>query len=141
MVALSELFVLVGLYADRGWLDVVMMCSFRLVHVFHFISILGIGIVDCSLPGVHGLVVGFDGILVTEGRVHFLLDDGAHGVRQLVRHGIQKRELRLNLLLGERAHRNQLLEEPLVGGAELSELDSHVTLVDYVDDELAETLV
>ena len=140
-IFLSELFVLVGMDADSGWLNVVMSRSLRFCIVINFICFLGIGVVHRSLPGVHGLVVGFDCVLVTKGRVNFLLNNSAHGVRQLVRHRIQKSKLRLNLLLGECAHSNQLLEKPLVGLAELPKLDSHVAFVDDVDNQLAETPV
>ena len=140
-VFLSELFVLVRLNSNICWLNVLVMGSLRFWLVFHFICFLCIGIEHCSFSDVHGLVVGFHGVLVTKGWVHFLFDNCTHGVRQFVGHRIQKSELRIDLLLRERAHSNKLLEEPLIRLTELPELDGHVAFVDDVNNKLAETPV
>ena len=73
--------------------------------------------------------------------MHFLFDNCTHGVRQFIGHRIQKSELRIDLLLRECAHSNELLEEPLIRLAELSELDGHVAFVDDVNNKPAETPV
>ena len=65
--------------------------------------------------------------------MYFLFDNCAHGIRQFVGHRIQKSELRIDLLLRERAHSNELFEEPLIRLTELPELDGHVAFVDDVN--------
>ena len=77
-------------------------------------------VIDDAFTHVHGLVIGFDLVNVTEGGVHLLFDNGSHRVGQLVCKRIQKCELLLLFFLRKGTHCNKLADEPLVGLSQLA---------------------
>jgi len=73
--------------------------------------------------------------------MHLLFYYTTHTVRQVVAHGIQKREFRLLFLLGQSSHRNKLLIEPLVCLAQLAHLNGLTFLIHDLNDELTQTFM
>ena len=111
----SKRLMLVVLDADRTRLNVLMRRAFRILGIIYRYQLVERLVELDALPLIHRLVRSIEGFVVTESRVHLLFDNGTHDCLQLVTHGIQKCVLVLDLLLRERAHGNQLLQEPLVG--------------------------
>ena len=138
---LAERLVLVVLDAHRARLDVLVVSPLHFKGIINHDHLLQRWVPLGTLALEHGLVVRLDCVFVTECRVDLLFDDVSHDRLKLAAHGIQKGSLIVDFLLGERAHRDQLLQEPLVALSKLPQFNVHVALVNDVDEELAQAFV
>lgn len=134
---LAKSLVLVGLNHLRGGQNVCVIRALRKLRVLNCHQLVQRLVELYPFPHIHGLVVFIDLVRVAESRVNLLLDDGFHTVGELVAMGIQKVCLSCHLLLGESAHRNQLLNKPLVCFAQLAQFHIDCSFVDNVDYKLA----
>ena len=90
LVLASEHLVLVVLNSCRRGLNVIVVCPLRILRVFNDDKLSSLLVLHFTLSDVHGLVICIDTLFVAEGGVDFLLNDVAHALRQVVRHGVQK---------------------------------------------------
>ena len=135
-ILLAKGAMLVALDANSRGLNVAMVRTLLLIWIenakFFFVVV-----ILHKMPIIHVLVVCFNSIHITKGRVHLLLDYLAHAGLQFFILGIQKVYLGLNLLLRKSTHCDELLEEPFVSLTQVALLHIYISLVYYMDHELS----